>query len=154
MWTLSFHVWRCGHPIHGPLDFGWVGLLDSAHRPRWAQLLGIVQNSDHSESEINPEQCTSYCTVWLRNCFLCLDVARVRATPIYSSNFAPLSPKMRVPHLYLSSYFSAHSNRFSKTFLLYTILSCVPLISSTCQPCNKRGMRSRGEDEGLLHLGV
>jgi hypothetical protein len=78
----------------------------------------------------------------------------VRATPTYLLNFGPLSPEMRVPHPYSSSYFSAYSNRSPKTFLLYTILSCALLIGPTCQLCKKRGRRMREEDEELLHLGV
>jgi len=66
----------------------------------------------------------------------------IRATPTYPSNFGPLSSEMS-PSSISSFYISAHSNRSPKTFLLYTILSCVPLIGPTCQLCKKRERRSR-----------
>jgi hypothetical protein len=67
----------------------------------------------------------------------------VRATPTYLSNFGPVSPEMRVSYPYSSSYFSAYSNRASKTFLLYIILSYALLIGLTRQLCKKRRRRMR-----------
>lgn len=52
----------------------------------------------------------------------------LRATPTDLSKVGPLYLQMIVPHLYFKSYFSMHSNRSSKSSLLYTILLWAVLI--------------------------